>query len=147
VNDTIFGFGADRKGATYFSVGNVAGSQASFQISGFGLTPGIGPAVSAYVGTVEGDSIVGTFQGVAHGLLAGRGDICNWSGNFVLKPRLECDINGDGEVDSSDIYLILSVRRTRVGPGDPRDVDGDGVITDSDAQICRSKCTHQDCTP
>jgi hypothetical protein len=147
IDDQIFGFGVDNGGATYVAVGTLTGSQASFGMSGFGLTPGIGPAVSAYAGTVEGDAILGTFEGFAEGLLAGRRNSCNWSGTFVVKPRLECDINGDGQVDRDDIGAIFAARSTRVGPGDPRDVDGNGVITVNDARICTLRCTNQRCAP
>jgi hypothetical protein len=147
IDDQIFGFGVDNGGATYVAVGTLTGSQASFGLSGFGLTPGIGPAVSAYTGIVEGDAILGTFEGFAQGLLAGQENECNWSGTFVVKPRLECDINGDGQVDRNDIGAIFAVRGTRVGAGDPRDVDGDGTVTVNDARICALRCTNQRCAP
>jgi hypothetical protein len=147
IDNQAFGFGVDNGGATYVAVGTLTGSQASFGLSGFGLTPGIGPAVSAYTGIVEGHAILGTFEGFAQGLLAGHENECNWSGTFVVKPRLECDINGDGQVDRDDIALILAAHGARVGTGDPRDVDGDGIITGNDARVCRHQCTNPGCAP
>jgi hypothetical protein len=58
-------------------------------------------------------------------------------------PPGPCDINGDGEIDISDINAIFAARGTRVAPGSLGDADGDGVITVNDTRICVSKVTKQ----
>jgi hypothetical protein len=58
-----------------------------------------------------------------------------------------CDINADGVIDRNDINTIFAARGTRTAPGDPRDVDGDGVITVNDARICTLVCTKPHCAP
>ena len=59
-----------------------------------------------------------------------------------------CDINGDGEIDISDINAIFAARNTNAsGPDDPRDADGDGLITTNDARLCASVCTKPQCLP
>jgi hypothetical protein len=59
-------------------------------------------------------------------------------------PRI-CDINQDGKVNIDDIELIFQARNTPAVPGDPRDVDGDGVITVNDARICTQRCDNPKC--
>ena len=60
---------------------------------------------------------------------------------------LQCDVNGDGQVDINDINLIFSARNTRVTPGDVRDVNRNGVIDVNDARICTLACTKPRCAP
>jgi hypothetical protein len=47
-----------------------------------------------------------------------------------------CDVDGDGDVDLDDLQAIFAARGAPAAPGDPRDVDGDGVITVNDVRIC-----------
>lgn len=47
-----------------------------------------------------------------------------------------CDCDRDGDVDFDDIKTIFSARNTPATVDDPRDADGDGVITVNDARIC-----------
>lgn len=58
-----------------------------------------------------------------------------------------CDINGDGKVDTTDIQLIVAARNQKAFPGDPRDVDADGIITANDARICTQRCNKKNCAP
>jgi hypothetical protein len=54
-----------------------------------------------------------------------------------IPPKLQlCDIDGDSDVDRTDIEAIVAARNTPAGTGDPRDVDGDGTITVNDARRC-----------
>ncbi len=56
------------------------------------------------------------------------------------------DIDGDGDVDMDDISLILAARNQPAsGPDDPRDLDGDGVITVLDARRAVTLCTRAGC--
>ena len=60
---------------------------------------------------------------------------------------LTCDVNGDGVIDLTDINLITAARnQLALGPGDPRDADGDGKITVTDARICSQRCTRASCS-
>lgn len=71
-----------------------------------------------------------------------NGRVCS----FVVGPFLDCDVEGDGNVDRDDISAIMRARRTPAsGPNDPRDVDGDGMITSRDAKQCISLCTNANC--
>ena len=38
------------------------------------------------------------------------------------------DLNGDASVDRDDVRLILDALGDMAGPGDPRDLDGDGLV-------------------
>jgi cysteine-rich repeat protein len=58
---------------------------------------------------------------------------------------LRCDVNLDGFVDRSDIRLISRARNQPAAPDDPRDNDGDGIISSSDARQCVQLCTLDRC--
>ena len=46
------------------------------------------------------------------------------------------ELDGDGEIDRDDLDVILAARNAAAwGPEDPRDLDGDGMITVLDARI------------
>ena len=57
-----------------------------------------------------------------------------------------CFVNGDAIVDREDLNLIMVARNTPALPdGDPRDADGDGMITVLDARKCVLECTYPLC--
>ena len=57
-----------------------------------------------------------------------------------------CDVDIDGDVDINDVRLITAARNTPSnGPDDPRDADGDGIITVADARTCMQFCTLPRC--
>ncbi len=58
---------------------------------------------------------------------------------------LRCDVDNDGDVDRDDIMAIFAARNQPAAPGDPRDNDGDGVITVLDARQCVLLCTLPGC--
>jgi len=59
----------------------------------------------------------------------GVGDACEASAR--------CDVDSDGDIDRTDIRSILRARNQPAsGPDDPRDADGDGIITGHDAKLC-----------
>ena len=61
---------------------------------------------------------------------------------------LQCDIDGNGQVDRNDVNLIFAARGQTVPPGDPNmDLDGDGVITVNDGRFCVLQCTNPRCAP
>lgn len=60
---------------------------------------------------------------------------------------LRCDVDLDGFVDRNDIRLIGAARNQPAEPGDPRDNDGNGTITMSDARECVQLCTLPRCAP
>lgn len=57
-----------------------------------------------------------------------------------------CDVDDICGVDRNDIALILAARNTTAsGPDDPRDADGDGIITVLDARRCVLECALPRC--
>lgn len=57
----------------------------------------------------------------------------------------KCDIDGDGDVDTSDLALIRAGIGQVPNPGDPRDANSDGKITINDVRFCTLKCTRASC--
>jgi len=56
-----------------------------------------------------------------------------------------CDVDADGDIDKIDLALISKSRGQTVLPGDPRDANGDGVITPADVKACIPLCTRAGC--
>lgn len=64
----------------------------------------------------------------------------------LLVPPKSCDANGDSNIDRNDIILIMTARNTpATGSSDPRDNDGDGIITVLDARQCVLQCDLNNC--
>ena len=85
----------------------------------------------------------------------GVGDVCD---NCPVTPNadqdpaacqnqvLVCDVDSDGDIDKIDLSLISRARNQPAsGPDDPRDANGDGVITATDMKACTPKCTRPYC--
>ncbi len=71
----------------------------------------------------------------------GIGDVCDEV--VVVTP---CDATYDGCIDRDDIQEIIAALNTPAsGPEDPRDADGDGMITVLDARKCVVQCTVPRC--
>jgi hypothetical protein len=51
-----------------------------------------------------------------------------------------CDANLDAAVDDIDVQSIFDARGSSVSPADPRDLNGSGLITVSDARACVNRC-------
>ncbi len=65
----------------------------------------------------------------------------------VEAASLPCDVDGNGQVDLSDITVIFDTIGSTAAPGDPRDLDGDGLITILDARGCVLRCANRRCAP
>lgn len=71
----------------------------------------------------------------------GIGDACE-----PPPPPMRCDVNGDKSIDYRDLSAILRAVPSRAsGPTDPRDADGNGLITLRDVLECAEKCTYRFC--
>jgi uncharacterized repeat protein (TIGR01451 family) len=78
---------------------------------------------------------------------SGQGDDPNDANNTeektvrVVAPARACDVDGDADVDLNDVRAILAARgQTASGPDDPRDPDGDGLVTVLDGRQCVLQC-------
>jgi hypothetical protein len=57
-----------------------------------------------------------------------------------------CDVDADGDIDANDVGQIFAARNTpSSGPDDPRDANGDGLITINDGRYCTLQCTLPRC--
>jgi hypothetical protein len=57
-----------------------------------------------------------------------------------------CDVDGDGDIDKSDLSLISRARGKTVPPLDPAyDANGDGLVTPADVKVCIPQCTRPGC--
>ncbi len=73
------------------------------------------------------------------------GDGCD--SDCQSEPEL-CDVDGDGDIDRNDVGAIFAARNTSAsGPDDPRDANGDGLITVNDGRECVLQCTNPRCAP
>jgi hypothetical protein len=56
-----------------------------------------------------------------------------------------CDVEPDGDIDRVDLRAISLARGQDAQAGDPRDANGDGIITPSDVKVCIPLCTLRRC--
>jgi len=57
-----------------------------------------------------------------------------------------CDVDTDEDIDKADLSLISgAANQWATGPDDPRDADGDGIITPADVTVCIPQCTLAGC--
>ena len=57
-----------------------------------------------------------------------------------------CDVDNDGDIDRNDVGQIFAARNTPAsGPDDPRDANGDGMISINDGRFCTLQCTLPRC--
>jgi len=88
---------ADGNGNPFALSGTAGGDQVTFTISGTGITPGIGPAITTYEGTVHENTISGDFLGSASWTYDdGQGHLitetATWNGSFTVSiiPAQRC---------------------------------------------------------
>jgi len=58
----------------------------------------------------------------------------------------KCDVDQDGDIDRLDTAIISRARGQTALPDDPRDANGDGLITVADVKACIAQCTRASCT-
>lgn len=64
----------------------------------------------------------------------------------VAQTARKCDVNGDEQINQTDINLIIAARNTpATGPNDRRDADNNGIVNALDARTCTLRCTLAGC--
>lgn len=57
--------------------------------------------------------------------------------DFALDPVLDCDLDGDDDIDQADVRSVRrDIGESATGPNDPRDPNGDGIINRRDVWTC-----------
>jgi subtilisin family serine protease len=70
----------------------------------------------------------------------------HWARYGEIEDFRLCDIDANDHVDRNDIAIIFNGRSSlRVQSGDPRDIDGNGIITVNDARACTLQCDNERC--
>ena len=111
-------------------------------ITGAGLT--VGAVTTQSSDTVPSGSVIS--QSPAGGASALPGDAVSLVVSTGPAAPALGDVDGDGDVDRNDILLISAARNQPAsGPNDPRDIDGDGVITVLDIRAASTLCTRSRC--
>jgi hypothetical protein len=70
---------------------------------------------------------------------------CDPAPTLSLPGDLPCDVDLDGVIDSADVALVFGDRGMTARASDPRDPDGDGMVTVLDVSACSRACTYPDC--
>lgn len=126
--------------------GPVAGQQVVFSVGNSGAactarTNAEGIAVCGSPLTVRPrDEVTATFAGAA-----GPDHVDLPSVRSALVSSLQCDIDSNGAVNRNDISAIMAGIGKPIVAGDPRDADGDGKVTASDARMCTQRCSKEQC--
>jgi hypothetical protein len=95
---SLFSFGIDRLGRTYIAHGTMTSNTLFLIFSGYGLAPGMGPAIQVLRGSSDdGRMWTGELEGGATGTLGGREGFCTWLGNFTVDVgggcTVTCEVN------------------------------------------------------
>lgn len=108
-----------------------------------------GGGCSSYVNAYRHSE--GFVTGAAGACVAAFKDIDHFSTYFAAVFNAPGDLDGDQDVDRDDLIILLQFRNQPVddetyGEGnDPRDLDGDGIITALDARKLVTMCTRPRC--
>lgn len=117
----------------------LSGIRVDFTVSGANVTAGFdftdanGEAVVCYTGVNPGsDTITGAIGGLTD----------TASKTWVATAGVVCDVDGDEDVDATDLAAIQAGRgRALNGPNDPRDANRDGQINVADYRFCALRLT------
>jgi cysteine-rich repeat protein len=124
VGDALMAYGVTEDGRSYVAAGTVVGSEARLVLAGHGFSPVPDGSMMALQGTVSGDFISGTLQGIAFGEVQNGAAPCTWEGTF-----------------SAELVETIAVTcgNTLIEPGEACD---DGNLADGDG--CSSTCQIED---
>jgi hypothetical protein len=105
-----------------------------------------------FLSALFGDATANTTWTVSVGPFDGDQDEYPYRLVLALAPSdltnvLVCDANGDEFIDRNDINLIFAARGQSVPAGDPRDANGDGLVTVQDSRLCTAECGNAQCAP
>lgn len=64
---------------------------------------------------------------------------------LIVSLKLVIDLDGDGDVDTHDINILLAARNTAAASNDARDINRDGVINVNDVRALTTQCTRPRC--
>ncbi len=119
-------------------------------LAGYGCTDGLSGVVSC-VGPVANGAALSTAQpgnfvfSVVAADAAGN-TASGQHGYTVTAVVRACSVDGDGDIDRTDIALITAARgQAASGPTDPRDPDRNNVINVLDARRCTLQCDRAAC--
>ncbi len=91
----------------------------------------------------------GTVTAVAPGVTMIQAKYGSATANATIQVNifeLRGDFDGDGDVDQDDInFLLRALNTVSTGPGDPRDLNGDGRIDALDSRILATLCSRTAC--
>lgn len=119
----------DINGMPYTLTGTVNGSNVTFTIQGYGITPGIGAATTTYTGTLSAGKITGTFSGQASWTYTdGSGnpvtETATWTGTFAVTIGAAAGGSITGNVayagsKTGTIYIGVFKGLSGISPGVP----------------------------
>jgi hypothetical protein len=111
----------------------------------------VGLGLATYLPVVNGGTglgLLGQFIQVRATLRPGVDDVSPILSDLSIRGVADnpiCDVEPDGDIDRVDLRAISLARGQDAQAGDPRDANGDGIITPSDVKVCIPLCTLRRC--
>jgi len=122
----------------------VAGVRVDFAVTG--ANPNVGFATGGSNGVAQ-YCYTGTHVGLDH-IVGSVGTLSDTATKTWISGAIaRCDVDKNGSIDRNDIALIRAAVGQTATPTDPRDADGDGLITMLDVRQCTLVCTKPSCAP
>lgn len=112
----------------------------------------LGLGLEAYapvINGIPGLGLTGQFIQVRATLRPGDNDASPILSDLTITPVGTeiniCDVDDDSDIDRMDLRVISRARGQDAKPGDPRDANGDRIITSADVKVCIPLCTLERC--
>lgn len=136
----------DKSADTSNQNGDAANWAQEFGTDLFRTNDGIHWTAVSKIGLGDGMNTGGrSFQKTPFGLFWGTARPAVGGTQIFMIDNSQLDFNHDHVIDQNDVNLMKARLGTPAQPGDPMDLNQDGMITNADVQLLMTQCTYPNC--